>query len=321
MEGTEKKNKLEFHGSAGKLFGIMAVNILLTIVTFGIYAFWGRARSLRYLYQEAEFAGNRFMFHGTGKEFFIGFLKAVGIFMIIYLPLIAAIVSKSEIGMVIAMIIFYIGFILVMPLAIHSQLRYRMSRTSWRGIHFGYRGNLSRLYGMYIKGILLTIVTFGIYGPFFANNLNKELVGNMRFGNTKFNYTGIGGDYFPIVFIGSILTVITFGIYYFWYVRNITNYYYNHIEIHQDTTISKLQANFTAGGIFSQIFINTLLVLITFGLATPVAIIRNYRFMFQYIRLDGDFNPDKLEQTEENYKNATGDDLAGMLDMGSAGAV
>ncbi|HXD96220.1 MAG TPA: DUF898 family protein [Candidatus Acidoferrum sp.] len=34
--------RLDFHGSAGGLFGIQAVNILFTLLTLGVYYFWAR---------------------------------------------------------------------------------------------------------------------------------------------------------------------------------------------------------------------------------------------------------------------------------------
>ncbi len=57
-----------FHGSAGTLFGIQLINLLLTIVTLGIYSFWGKTKVRGYLWSQTEFEGDRFAYHGTGKE-------------------------------------------------------------------------------------------------------------------------------------------------------------------------------------------------------------------------------------------------------------
>src|SRR5216117_2252533 len=40
LGGPSRGRKLTFHGSAGTLFGIHTVNILLTLVTLGFYRFW-----------------------------------------------------------------------------------------------------------------------------------------------------------------------------------------------------------------------------------------------------------------------------------------
>ena len=79
MEQHETR-QVTFYGEGAKLFGIYIVNILLTLVTLGLYYPWARAALLKYMYEESEFEGSRFTFHGTGKEMFIGFIKAIGIF-------------------------------------------------------------------------------------------------------------------------------------------------------------------------------------------------------------------------------------------------
>ena len=70
-----------------------------------------------------------------------------------------------------------------------------MSRTSWRGIRFGYRGELRELIKIVYKGGFLTIITFGIYGAWFSMNIRNYVISNIRFGNAKFNYNGRGLDY------------------------------------------------------------------------------------------------------------------------------
>src|SRR3990167_1760278 len=100
-----------------------------------------------------------------------------------------------------------------MPLAIHGSYRYRMSRTSWRGIRFGYRGNRNELIKNFFTWIFYTIITLGIYGSWLAMNLRNYLLSNVKLGNIKFKYEGNGGDYFVLNLKGYFLTIITLGIY------------------------------------------------------------------------------------------------------------
>ena len=81
---TNTPSKLQFHGTGAALFGIQFVNILLTMVTLGLYYPWAKAATLRYMYQETDFLGTRFAFHGTGREMFLGFIKTVGIIIALY---------------------------------------------------------------------------------------------------------------------------------------------------------------------------------------------------------------------------------------------
>lgn len=51
-----------FHGNGKEYFGIWIVNILLTIVTLGIYSAWAKVRNLQYFYGNTELDGASFQF-------------------------------------------------------------------------------------------------------------------------------------------------------------------------------------------------------------------------------------------------------------------
>ena len=69
-----------FHGNGGTLFGIHVVNVLLTLVTFGVYYFWAKTRIRGYLSGQTEIEGDRFAYHGTARELLLGTIKAVLVF-------------------------------------------------------------------------------------------------------------------------------------------------------------------------------------------------------------------------------------------------
>jgi uncharacterized membrane protein YjgN (DUF898 family) len=78
-----------------------------------------------------------------------------------------------------------------MPLAIHGSYKYRMSRTSWRGVRFGYRGDRNEFVKLFLNGFYT--VTLGIYGSWFKMNLRSYVLSNIRFGDAEMNYDGDGG--------------------------------------------------------------------------------------------------------------------------------
>ena len=71
----------------------------------------------------------------------------------------------------------------------------------------------------------------------------------------------------------------------------------------------------TPGGIFKLLIVNYLIVAFTFGIGTGIAINRITRVLFQNIEFEEDIDADSILQTEEEYKDASGDDIAGMLDI------
>ena len=308
--------RLKFYGDGGKYFGILIVNFLLTILSLGLYYPWARAKNLQYLYGETEFAGSRFQFHGTGQEMFKGFIKAIAMIAVLIIVYALLVSSRNGFLALIGMIWYLGGIVLIIPLAIHGGLRYRMSRTSWRGIHFGYRGNLGELFWMVLKGIGLIIITLGIYASWFSINLRKYVIGNIRLGNCKLRYDGDGGDFFWLNFKGVFLSILTLGIYMFWYIRDLNHYFVNNLKLEQDGNEFGFSSSLTAGDIFITGIGNYFLIVFTLGLGLPWALLRQMRMIVNNMELQGAFNTETLTQTEENYSDATGDDMLSMLDIG-----
>jgi uncharacterized membrane protein YjgN (DUF898 family) len=303
--------RVKFHADGGKLFGIIIVNMLLTFVTLGIYYPWARAKLLRYFYGETEFHGNRFEFHGTGKEMFFGFIKAIAIIVVIYAFLMYGIIGKH-------FLILFIGYILavaIIPFAIHGALRYRMSRTSWRGIRFGYHGDLKELGTLFFKNIVYTIFTLGIYGSWMQVNLHRYTQGNIRMGNAQLKFNGDGGDFFWLNFKGFLLTIVTLYIYAFWWVTDIHKFYINNTTIIQDGQEHVLRTHITGWGFFKLVLVNILIVIFTLGIGIPWVRVRTMRFYIENMEIDGSFDAEALIQTEGDYSDATGDDMLSMMDL------
>jgi uncharacterized membrane protein YjgN (DUF898 family) len=114
---------------------------LLSILTMGIYYFWGKVKVRHYLYGQSEFNGDRFAYHGTGRELLWGFLRAVVVFgglSLLFKP-----VPLLPGGMAVkigALLAAYVLLFVLIPFAVEATRRYRLSRSSWRGIRFSFRG-------------------------------------------------------------------------------------------------------------------------------------------------------------------------------------
>ena len=184
-----------FHGKGFDLFSIFIVNVLLIIVTLGVYYFWGKVKIKRYLYSQLEFDGDRFSFHGRGKELFIGGI--IGIFFLILAIGSKYLIEASKNNYIIAVsVILLMGLICLIPVIFVLSRRYYLSRSSWRGIRFSFRGKISSFYRVIIRGVFLTIITFGLYTPFLRNRIKQFFINNSYFGNQKFNYNGNGREVF-----------------------------------------------------------------------------------------------------------------------------
>lgn len=144
-----------FSGTGAEYFKIWIVNILLTIVTLGLYYPWAKVRNNRYLYGNSQLATRNFDYHATGKQLFMGYLIAMGI-----LILFTIIQKIFPTGSLILMLIIFLGF----PWLIWQSLRFNMRMTSFSNVRFGFNGRLGQ---SYINFLLLPIAGFiAVYLPF-----------------------------------------------------------------------------------------------------------------------------------------------------------
>ncbi len=290
----------------------MIVNWLLTIVTFGFYYPWAKAKSLRYIWSQTALNDKRFSFSGTGMEMFKGFIKLV--LMIVALLVVYGLIS-TFVCPYFALLLLYLAILAIIPFGIHGSMSYMLSRSSYRGIRFGYRGDRNTLIKNYFKDLFLTVISFGIYGAWLSMNIRRYTHENIRYGDVEFENSSEGKEFFFILLKGYLLSIITLGIYLFWLERNIFNYYVNSISMKRGNEQVRCYSTATAGGMFWLIMGNLLLVIFTLGLGGAWAEMRTYRFIWNNVKLEGDIDFESVHQTEEEYKNAFGEDALDFLDM------
>ena len=305
--------RLEFFGQGSDYFGIMIVNWLLTLFTFGLYYPWARAKRLKYVYGQTALNDERFHFSGTGKEMFRGFIKVI-LFYIAVLFIYGIIISVLQ-APIFGILFLYLAIFALLPFAIHGSLKYRMSRTSYRGIRFGYRGDRKELTQNVLKWVFFTIITFGIYGAWLLMNIRRYTQSNIRYGEVEFSYDGNGGDWFWLNLKGYFLTIFTLGIYAFWWQRNIFAYFIDHMAMAKGDQKIQCRSVATAGGFFELLVVNFLLTIFTLGFGKAWADMRTQRFICDSIILEGDIDIDSIHQTEEEYTNAFGEDAVDFFEI------
>ena len=319
IETSQKTStkSLFFLGKGSAYFGIWIVNVVLTVFTLGLYYPWAVASVRKYFWSQTELENNRFVFHGTGKEIFKGFIVAYLIVIFIYGIQFYGNISQNVTLTLIGSSLVFLALFFLVPIAIFGAIRYRLSRTSWRGIFFSFKGNLRDFINLYLINTLFTTITFGFYYPFMENNLRKYIFSHAKFGNLRFGFDGRGLEYFKIIFLGIFLTFITFGIYYPWYVKNIFNFHINYMFIVDENGEKKyLKSTLSGGKTFGVLFTNLLLAVVTLGFGFAWVLIRNMKLFLNSIQMPEDIDFSTVFQEADDYKNATGDDLADVLDIG-----
>ena len=308
--------RLTFHGSGGTLFGIYVVNILLTIATFGVYRFWGRVKIRRFLLSQTGFEGDRFAYHGTGKELLLGFVKAL---LFVGLPITAlsavARLSGDKTIHIATQAFTSLLVFLFIPIAMIGARRYRLSRTSWRGIRFSFRGQVWAFVKVFVVASILSTLTLTLYYPFFQTRQRGFLVSHSYFGRRPFRFDGRGRDLFGAYVVALLLLVPTLGIYLFWFNARKTRYFWEHTYFET----ARFRSTMTGGRLMGQTLANWGLLIVTLGLAWPWVLVRRARFEFAYLTIDGPLDLTGIIQ-EPQLATATGDALSSLLgaDVGFA---
>ena len=74
---------IAFTGSGGEYFRIWIVNMLMLLVTLGIYLPWAKVRKLRYFYNHTDIGGYALDFHGNARKMLRG-TAIMGVFFLVY---------------------------------------------------------------------------------------------------------------------------------------------------------------------------------------------------------------------------------------------
>ena len=268
MAAPRQRRRLFFHGTGGTLFGIHVVNVLLTIVTFGVYYFWAKTRVRVYMLSQAEFEGDRLAWHGTAKELLIGFSE--GHDHLLHPPdaRLSFIQNVPEVSaplQFMAAILGYALVVVVLPLAMVGSRRYRLSRISWRGIRFSFRGPAWDFVKIFFVGSILTSLTLGLYYPFFDTRRYAFMTAHAWFGNRRFRFDGEGRELFRPFLLTLLLVLPTLGLALFWYWARRRRFFWDHTSVDE----ARFRCTVAGGRLALLMLGNVALLVCTLGLAWP----------------------------------------------------
>ncbi|NRF17228.1 YjgN family protein [Vibrio coralliilyticus] len=154
MEQKHITNPVEFKGKGGEFFGIWIVNVLLTIITFGIYSAWAKVRTKRYFYGNTYVDNDNFEYHAEPMQILKGRLVAVAV-LVIWAVANAFFPAASAA----LLLVFYIA----LPWLLWSNARFDAAMTSYRNVHFSFDSSLKDAYVALMGRGLGALLAMAIY--------------------------------------------------------------------------------------------------------------------------------------------------------------
>ncbi|WP_211466189.1 YjgN family protein [Collimonas silvisoli] len=331
-----------FSGRGSEYFRIWIVNLLLSIVTLGVYSAWAKVRRTRYFYDNTNINATSFEYHGNP----IAILKGRIIAVILIGGYNITIKISPGLGLLALALM-----LAAMPWLIWKSYQFKLYNSSYRGIRFGFRGSAGRSYFNYLLLPLLSGITLGLLLPFAHQRSKKYLHDESKFGATHFSFDASVGSFYKTYLIGaavallgyivimaafgSTLAALSSGLkyagvavlanvgllllsLYAWtflimplFLTMIQNLIWNHTKLGQHQFQSKLKWSKTA---FIMIT-NLIGIVVTLGLFTPFAHIRWFKYRIESVTLHATGSLDNFVADEEAQGSVAGEGMSDLLDF------
>ncbi len=221
-----REKNLEFNGKFGDFVGIILLNLLLTIITIGIYYPWFVKKLYNFFINNSKYEESEFNFLSKGGELLLIFVFAAVIPMILVALIASAFVSIANANEAVGTnLINLFTYIFMAP---YLYLLYRwLVNIQYKEYTILWKTEFFSSVGMIIGQIVLTIITIGIYSPaaalriykYFANKTYLISDGKSK----KFGFENKMVNDFLFIWGQNLLILITASIYLPWAMAKISH--------------------------------------------------------------------------------------------------
>ncbi len=333
---------LSWRGLAG-LLQLSLVNLGLNVITLGLYQFWARAEVRKRIWASIRLAGEPLSYSGTGQELFRGFIMAI---LVIALPAIlfplVLFVAIGPAGLSIAQVVLYVVFAFLFGWAVWRAQRYRLSRTSWRGIRLSLEGSGWGYAWASIWTMALIPLTLGWIVPWRSTMLQHRLISAMSLGDRRFAFTPSSGQLYwrflivwlingllvtaavsivvtavkwgdlaairPVVWLipGILVILLIYGLTSAWYRAA----QFNHFARSTRLGDVRFDGHMSGWSLFGLTLTNWLIIVASLGILLPVAQARNARYFVEHLDVIGGDELGSVTQSSIDPRLARGEGLA-----------
>lgn len=336
--GGEREYKFEFFGQGFEYFKIWIVNILLTILTLGIYSAWAKVRNFQYFYGNTRLNNASFEYTAKPLQILKGRIIAV-IFLIAY-----SVLSQASPMLAVAMLVV---LMIALPWIVVLSLRFNARYSSYRNIAFRFHGGVGGAFKTFILWPILAILTLGILLPFVWKKQTEYIIGNHTYGKTPFSFNVGVGEYYKMLGIvvgGTLVFIVLYALFIgggamalsdnplgmvammvpmmllylgfylvvgAYMIVTLANIQYNHSHLGEH----RFAANWETLSYMKLLFVNTLLILLTIGLYIPFAKVRTAAYKAEHTQFIANGDLDNFVAGEQENTNAVAEGVNDLFSM------
>jgi uncharacterized membrane protein YjgN (DUF898 family) len=196
---TEAAYPLTFTGSGKIYFRIWITNLLLSLLTLGIYSAWAKVRREQYFHRHLRIDGVAFDYHARPMAILKGrilFALIVGLFYL------TRIMPPAVHGAVV------VAGVFLFPWMILRSLQFRAANTSYRSLRFSFHGTYRESLTAYVGYALLTVVTLGLALPLMLWRQKKFVLANLGYGANVLAYHATRQMFFRRLWLPTLLVFL-----------------------------------------------------------------------------------------------------------------
>jgi uncharacterized membrane protein YjgN (DUF898 family) len=172
-------------GDGAGLARLVARGSLLTILTLGIYRFWYKTDLRRWYWRRTSLAGSALEYRGTARELLIGFLFALAVLAPLYAAAALGVLFAGPIVGAGLQFCSALVFAVLVQYGSYRSRRYRLTRTTWRGLRFDQTGSAWAFAGLSFAWLLPLILSLGLAFPLMRRSLESYRIRHTRFGSAE----------------------------------------------------------------------------------------------------------------------------------------
>ncbi|MDU0356299.1 YjgN family protein [Paraglaciecola aquimarina] len=340
-QSIKQTTEVKFYGKTGEFFAIWIVNLLLSIVTLGIYSAWAKVRTNRYFYSNTEIDGHRFSYLADPIQILKGRIIGVILFGAYFLA--------SAFSPILALVIMLL-LLAATPFLICLSIRFNMRMTAYRNVRFNFNGSFGDAFIMFVLLPIASIFTLYLMMPWVLKKMDEYIYANITFGNKEVKTDLKTGEYYIASFGALIIAAALFAVAIFamggtlaalqdpemaaqmpmsmlfiavvymlviflassFYTARIRNHIFNHSNIDE---VASFKSELGVGQLVWLHLSNFVALVCTLGFAMPWAHIRSAKLYADATQVNVLTGADKVLADESGSASAVAEEVAGVFDV------
>ena len=178
-----------FGGTGAGYFKLWCTNLLLTLLTFGIYSAWARVRNKCYVYERTQLDG--FPFEYLASPVRILKQRVALAAVILAAGLLATLVPAAAVFLP-------VGLLLLLPWLLVRLLAFDAHHSAYRNIRFSFQGTALEAGKVFMGWPLLALISLGVLSPAAICRQQAFLTCNYCYGRRGFVCTATPADYYAL---------------------------------------------------------------------------------------------------------------------------